>query len=101
MMGWPMAQSQQEGTVEPHNNVSVLKMEEQADANEGRVILDYKPGIESKPEGTDPNDEPDTQKKEEKKTLMQNIQKRSYISRGFLDSRQGTIKCKVGSDMYM
>ena len=56
---------QQEGTTEPENNSSVLQFEEQSDITEGKVIVDYKPGIDYEPEGPDHNDESATQNKKQ------------------------------------
>ena len=56
----PITWSQQKGTVEPQNNFNSLQLGEQADAKDGKVIVDYKPDVVYEQEGPDPNDEPDT-----------------------------------------
>ena len=51
MRGCPTAQLQSEGEGEPETNPSVPWQEEQADTIEGKVIANYVPGIDYKPEG--------------------------------------------------
>ena len=57
MRGCLAAQLQPVIMAEPENSTSVLQLEEQADAKEGKVIEDNIPVIDYKPEGPDPNDE--------------------------------------------
>ena len=53
--GCSTAWSQQKGASESKNNPSVLKLQEQADAKKGKVVVDYKLNIDYKPEGPDSN----------------------------------------------
>ena len=46
--------SQQGGAEEPETNISVPQQEEQRDAARGKVIADYDPEVNYKPEGSDP-----------------------------------------------
>ena len=61
----PTAWLKQVSAAEWQNNSIFLQLEEQADTNKGKVILDYEPDICYKQEGADPNDAPDAQEEEE------------------------------------
>ena len=58
-------QLQQECTEKSETNPSVPQQEEQADAAEGKVIAGYKPDVDYKPEGSDPEIKPVDHNKEE------------------------------------
>ena len=50
--------SQPEGAEEPQTNISVSQQEEQTNAAEGKVIADYEPDVDYKPEGSEPKIKP-------------------------------------------
>ena len=93
MRGCLTAWLQQEGAAKSWNNVSILWLEEQADAKEGKVMVYYKPDINYEPEGSDPNDEPDAQGEEEEENSDVEYAKVEIPFQGTL--RQKTMHYKV------
>ena len=65
MRGCLTACSQIECAAEPENSLSIMQLEEQVDAEEGEVIVNYEPDVDYDPEGPDPNTQPVTQEEEE------------------------------------
>ena len=57
---------QLEGTEKPQTNTRVPQEKGQANATEGKVIADYKLNVDYKPKWSDPKNEPNAQKEEEK-----------------------------------
>ena len=72
-----MPWSQQGGADEPEMNISVPQQEGQADATRGEVKVDYSLHVDYKPEGSKSK-----QSLKKRRTLMQNMQKWSYLEMG-------------------
>ena len=72
MRGCLTACSQTEGAAEPENSLSIMQLEEQVDAEEGEVIVNYEPDVDYDPEGQTLTLS-QSLKKKRKKTLMQSM----------------------------
>ena len=75
----PTPQPQQGSTKEPKTNASVPQQEEQTNTAEGKVITDYNPDVDCRPEGSVPEIEAVN---EEEKSSDADYAKLSYFEWG-------------------
>ena len=80
MRGCMTTSSQLNDAVEPEDSASIL-LEKEEDAEDSKVIVDYNPDEEHKPEGPDPNNQPFSQE-EEKGDSDAKYAKWSFLANG-------------------
>ena len=95
-----MAWSKLDGAAESENSSSDLQLEEQAYAEEGKAIRDYKPNIDYETKRADFNDESITQEKGKENSFAE-YAKMEFFTKELLNKEQCTMGYKIRSSVYM